>query len=120
MSVTTAPVPVPLMSHQAGYEYLLLGDLREALEEPASVQRDRWLLTLVDAVLSVRPRSGHASHKPQFNRLGTLIDPAECLLQERTGLYAKLQRLRDRLAHCAPYALLANDVRYDLQDLMET
>lgn len=114
-TITPRPIPAPT---QAGFEYLVMGDLRLALEEAPSPDTEKWMLSLLDVLLAHRPTSPLPS--PVSSRVGKLTDPAEYLLQERAGLYSKFQRLRDRIAHRTPYSLIANELRCDLQDLMDT
>ena len=113
-----AATPEAVISSRAAFEYLLLGDLRLLLEEPIGPETNRWLLATLDMVLASRPRPAHAAIPPILMR-SPWEDESERLWQERSTLVEKLQRLRDRIAHRAPYALLANEIRCDLTDLMD-
>ncbi len=115
-----APPPTSTASQQASpLEYLLLGDLRQLLEEPASPETSRWIVAILDRMLAGRPRtmSPYLPSMPRslpWGTLSTSIPPLQAIL------FSKLQRLRDRVAHHAPYALLANEIRCDLREWMDT
>lgn len=117
-ATSAARVPETALSSRAIFEYLLLGDVRLLLEEPIGPDTNRWLLATLDMILASRPRPSQSTIAPLLMR-SPWEDESERLWQERSTLYEKLQRLRDRIAHRAPYALLANEIRCDLTDLMD-
>lgn len=121
MSVAASPPnrsPVTAQSSRAIFEYLLLGDLRLLLEEQVGPETNRWLLATLDMILASRPRAAQAVATPVLVR-HLWEDEAERNWPERANVYEKLQRLRDRIAHRAPYALLANEIRCDLAETMD-
>ena len=100
------------------FEHLILGDLRQLLDESPSRERDRWLLATLDMLLVSRPRAMSQIYLPAI--------PRETDFGNRNGFCAepqvpfdKLQRLRDRIAHRAPYEPLAHELRSELRDYME-
>lgn len=99
-------------SLQNDYAYLLLGDLRWLLEEPADMNNGRWLLAVLDALLAHRTPLESLGHR-RDSRLGRRAH-----LSSEGTLSGKLQRLRDRVAHHKPFSLLANELRCDLKDLL--
>ncbi|MDP1796451.1 MAG: hypothetical protein Q8K78_03175 [Planctomycetaceae bacterium] len=112
------PPPSSASQQASPLEYLLLGDLRLLLEEPASPETSRWIVAILDRLLAGRPRT-MSPYLPSLPRgfawetEPNLCPPLQALL------FAKLQRLRDRVAHHAPYALLANEIRCDLREWMD-
>lgn len=93
--------------------YLLLGDLWGLLEEPEDLITSRWLVSVLDWLLLHRVRIDAI-----LALRGLAADTwteVETIDQE---FYAKLQRMRDRVAHRKPYAILANEIRCDLQLLL--
>ncbi len=118
--IATVPVAARPESVRVSLDYLLLGDLRLLLEEPACVQRDRWLVATLDMLLMSRPRSGPAIYLP------TLADePGRGLPTSRfamSGLvpFDKLQRLRDRIVHRAPNEVLVQELKDDLREWAES
>lgn len=112
--IATALVAARAETARPGLDYLLLGDLRELLEEPLSGMRDRWLLATLDLLLMSRPRSESTVRRPAFAR-----EHGEDLLPRSAipGVipFGKLQRLRDRIVHRAPCAELVQELKYDLR-----
>jgi hypothetical protein len=107
----------------ASLEYILLGDLRDLLEEESSEQTSRWLLAILDALLETLPQelalksedgyledvlSEHPHWQPQVERLRS----------EYVRLCVWLEELRDRLVSRAPFEEIANRLRYDLREWM--
>lgn len=98
---------------QSEFEYLLLGDLRELLSEVQGRERDRWLLATLDMLLVFRPRSS-VVYLPVIPRDADRgIRPA--VEPELQLPFDRLQRLRDRIAHRAPYELLAQELNVELR-----
>lgn len=97
-------------------EYLLLGDLRQILDEPPSPQNSRWLIAILDMILVSRPRS----RPPVYLPVQTPIEPFALRtgLLETGSLVEKLRRLRDRVAHRSGHAALANEIREELREVM--
>jgi hypothetical protein len=95
-------------------EYLLLGDLRQILEEPAGPQTSRWLVAILDMILVGRPRIRPSVYLP--------VEPKgdDCRNRgvESRSLIEKLRRLRDRIAHRAGHSVLANEIREELREVM--
>ncbi len=112
--IAAAPHYQPTTGENRELEYLLLGDLRQILEEPAGPQTSRWLLAILDMILVGRPiarpsvflpiQSGDDRYRPSCLETGNLIE--------------KLRRLRDRVAHRAGHSNLANEIREELREVM--
>jgi hypothetical protein len=94
-------------------EYLLLGDLRQTLEEPAGPLTSRWLLAILDMLLVGRPRV-----RPSISIPVHSDDPYRPRSVESGSLIEKLQRLRDRVAHRSGHSVLANEIREELREVM--
>jgi hypothetical protein len=127
MMSTTAQSTAASLGYWSDLEYLLLGDLRQVLDEPATLLRDRWLVSLLDVLLAGHSRDLCGSVAKVDHRMSVCVISApmqpldyrnEFLAGEREMLYGKLQRLRDRVAHRTPSSLLSNEIRCDLQDLI--
>lgn len=111
-SVLSAPIVCPVEA----LEYLLLGDLLAILEDTPGVLTSRWLVALLDRILSMRTESVLNPSLPP-----TESEPAPGLLMESAPeLIVTLQRLRDRVAMRVTYQLLANDVRCELRLLLRS
>lgn len=95
-------------------EYLLLGDLRQVLEEPEGPQTSQWLLAILDMILVSRPSSRSAIFLPVESQ----GDPFQSRLSKSGLIIDKLRRLRDRVAHRTAYANLAAEIRAELREVM--
>lgn len=95
-------------------EYLLLGDLRQVLEEPDSPQTSQWLLAILDMILVGRPSTRSAVYLPIEGKSDSFSSRLS-----KSGLFIdKLRRLRDRVAHRTAYANLATEIRAELREVM--
>ena len=94
-------------------EHLLLGDLRELLNEVPGHQRDRWLLATLDMLMMSRPRFAPAVYLPVISDDARLNSKPR-FATELPVAFEKLQRLRDRIVHRAPYDVIANELNADL------
>lgn len=107
----------------ATLEYILLGDLRDVLEEPPSAETRRWLLAVLDALLDILPREielkeadGYLSEVlDEFPNWAGLVDG---LREEHDLLFEKLKELRHHIAGHTPFAAIAHEVRLDLREWM--
>lgn len=113
-----APPPASVSAQASPLEYLLLGDLRQLLEEPASPETSRWIVAILDRLLAGRPRTT-SPYLPSTPRNLPWDSDTTAVPALQALLFAKLQRLRDRVAHHTPYALLANEIRCDLREWMD-
>jgi hypothetical protein len=89
-------------------EYILLGDLRDLLEERADQYTRRWLVAVLDALLDTLPRQ--MAIKESSGYLTEVLDEypswyrhVEDLQNEQRLLVLSLQALRDRLETSGPY-----------------
>ena len=97
-------------------EYLLLGDLRQILDEPASPQTSLWLLAILDMILVSRPRLRQSALVPREVTCNGFSQRSRSL--ESGSLIEKLRRLRDRVAHRSGHATLAAEIREELREVM--
>lgn len=110
--IATAPPNSRSATTHLEFEHLLLGDLRQLLDEDQGRDRDRWLLATLDMLLVSRPRTAvvYLPVIPRDVELGSRAITAG----DRLLPFEKLQRLRDRIAHRAPYEILANELSVEL------
>ncbi len=110
--IATAPAPSCSIPPRLEFDHLLLGDLRELLNDSPGRERDRWLLATLDMLLVSQPRAAAMLYLPVLPRepeFGARPPWAESPVP-----FEKLQRLRDRIAHRAPYGPLAQELIVDL------
>ena len=105
------------------FEYILLGDLRDLLEEPADDLTCKWLIAVLDALLQTLPREFELQDEGGY--LAEVIEEfpnwsghVDQLLEERELLFQKLRQLRERITQQVSFAETAQRVRHDLRDWM--
>jgi hypothetical protein len=97
----------------APYQYLLLGELRLLLEEAdGGDDARRWLLAVLDRLLATYPRQ-------ETPHLRSAARPFRQSAAEEKRWTSQLERLRDRVAHRAPYQILSNEIRCQLPAVMD-
>jgi hypothetical protein len=96
------PAACESLEDYTALEYILLGDLRDLLEEPADQFTRRWLVAVLDALLDTLPRQ--MALKESRGYLNEVLDEypswyrhVEDLQNEQRLLVLSLQALRDRL-----------------------
>jgi hypothetical protein len=109
----------------AAMEYILLGDLRDLLEEPADQYTRRWLVAVLDALLDTLPRQ--MALKESRGYLNEVLDEypswyrhVEDLQNEQRLLVLSLQAFRDRLETSGSYERDALRVKSGVRDWMKS
>lgn len=123
MTVTDAIQLGRQLQKYSTIEYILLGDLRELLEEPADEENRRWLLAILDSLADMLPREFQLKESggylqevlDEFPSWSAQVDE---LHHQQHTLYARLRELRWRLAHSASYVGTADQLRCELRDWM--
>lgn len=104
-------------------EYLLLGDLRDLLEEPADEQTCLWMQAVLDVLLQALPR-GFALEEENGYMTEVLEQypnwhhEVDRLRHQHTTLYRKLKELRNRIANREEFSETAGIVRCELRSWM--
>jgi hypothetical protein len=102
-------------------EYILLGDLRDLLEEPPSEENSRWLLAVLDALLDALPREFELKSQDGYLSEVLLEFPnwenhVERLEQQHVELFESLHDLREQIVARHPLEEIAQRLRVDLQE----
>jgi hypothetical protein len=104
-------------------EYILLGDLRDLLDQPVPDQA--WLVAILDALLDTLPREFDLEEEDGY--LTEVLEnyPAwspevDELQSEHAMLFAMLKQLRAKIAAQSSFAALAQDVRDGLREWILT
>lgn len=125
MATTNVKVRSELLEEYATLEYILLGDLRDLLEEPPDDETRKWLLVVLDALLDTLPREFDLQEDDGY--LTEVLDnypnwmrAVEQLHLERDSLFQKLKELRDQVSHQESFTDIANLLRLKLRDWMMT
>ena len=109
---TSAESPSTAYSH-------LLSELRFSLDaEGQDDESRRWLLAVADKLLALGFADLLALERRNSPPPPKFLDSLSASLTDPTQFLQKIQRLRDRLAHRTPFAMLANEIRVDLQRLL--
>ncbi len=119
-----SPQSVELLRHYSALEHILLGDLRDLLEEPLDRENARWLLAVLDGLLDTVPRE--FALKEDGGYLSDVIEehPAWdqyviALRKDHADLSFKLRQLRNRVAWHLPTDRIASEVRLELMHWMD-
>ncbi|MFM9966221.1 MAG: hypothetical protein ACKV2Q_34015 [Planctomycetaceae bacterium] len=115
--------PTPLRDAYARnlvLEYLLIGDLRDLLEESPDNETRRWLLAVLEELLNLLPNE--FEYEDQGGYLADVCeqDPnwsfaVERLHREHEGLYFSLLELRNRIADEQSFEFIADEVKPKLR-----
>ena len=105
-------------------EYILLGDLRDLLEEAGSdEQTTRWIIAVLDALLEAMPHEMELKSKggylqPVLEQFPNWAGQIGDLAAEKRSLYEKLYELRAEIDRPSSFEILASEVRMELQEWM--
>ncbi|HTI50586.1 MAG TPA: hypothetical protein VL475_06540 [Planctomycetaceae bacterium] len=110
-------------SNYTSLEYILLGDLRELLEEPVNSESRRWMLSVLDGLLeNLLPEGEHDADgsymEDVLERFPNWSGQIERLYHDHDELFTRLKELRGRIERDEWIAPLANLVRRELRDWM--
>jgi len=116
---------VRLLENFSALEYILLGDLRDLLEEPADAENRKWLIAVLDALLDTLPREFDLEEADGYmsevlERYPNWSTQVEKLQRDHERLFEKLKELRGRAARGAWISPIAGDVRRELRDWILT
>jgi hypothetical protein len=122
-SAVSASVVSESLEDYTALEYILLGDLRDLIEDPADQYTRHWLVAVLDALLDTLPRQ--MALKESSGYLNEVLDEypswyrhVEELQNEQRLLVLSLQALRDRLDTAAPYERDAERVNSTVRQWM--
>jgi hypothetical protein len=112
-----------LLERYTSLEYILLGDLRDLLEEAPDEDGRKWLLAVLDALLDTLPHEFDLEDEDGYmaevlERYPSWAGRVDRLHREHEALFSKLKELRGRIDRNVWYAPVANEVRRDLRDWM--
>lgn len=102
-------------------EYILLGDLRDVLEEESTEQNRKWLLALVEALLKTLPREFKLREQGGYMEEIVMVCPeldssVQHLQEEHVTLCAQLQNLADQLSSPPAFQKQADQLKQQLSE----
>ncbi|WP_417851043.1 hypothetical protein [Thalassoglobus sp.] len=104
-------------------EYILLGDLRDLLDEPADSETAHWLEAVLDALLDTLPeefalKSDHGYLQDVLDRFPNWDSKVAQLEEGYAKLFQRLEQLRDQLTQGGDFQRIAVNVSADLNEWM--
>ena len=125
MGLTECQSPDVELRRYSEMEYILLGDLRDVLEETPDEHTGYWILAIVDALLNTLPvklelkrSSGYLQEVldefPSWHRQVTMLE------HEHERSCDRLQAVRERIAEGRPYQDVRYQLRFELRDWMQS
>ena len=78
------------------FEYILLGDLRDLLEDPPSDENRKWLVAVLDALIDTLPKEFALKSRDYPSEVVRRSSKAECQLYEPNRVSARPTRSRPR------------------------
>lgn len=124
MDMTDYTSPESSLADCLALEYILLGDLRDLLEEAdADDQTIRWITAVLDALLETMPceielKSRGGYMQPVLDQFPNWAVQIWDLAREKQELFDKLRELRQQLHSPNAFTILVGVVRQDLQEWM--
>ncbi len=119
--------PAPPRDAYARYsvlEYLLIGDLRDLLEESPDDETRRWLLAILEELLDLLPNE--FEYEDQGGYLADVCEQnpnwsnmVERLHREHESLYFNLLELRNRISNEQSFDFIADEVKPKLSRWIE-
>ena len=106
-------------------EYILIGDLRDLLEEPIDEENSRWLLAVLDSLLETLPVDFELKESGGY--LQDVLDAypnwdthVANLRSEHEPMCRRLCELREAVAQQRSVRSVADELRVQLRDWMQT
>ena len=112
-----------LLEDCAALEYILLGDLRDLLEEPTDEENCRWLVVILDGLLEAKKREFELQEDGGYlegvlEQMPNWEPQVEQLRREHCELFDNLRRLRERVGSRMSFDTVADTVRAELRNWM--
>ena len=106
-------------------EYILLGDLRDLLEDSDDEVTCKWLLAVLEALLDTLPREFDLEEQDGYllevlENYPNWVEEVNRLRSQHGSLFNRLTELREQILRRTSYAAIADQLRRDLRDWMMT
>ncbi len=116
MALARPTPPADAYARYSVLEYLLIGDLRDLLEEPADNESRRWLLAVLEELLDLLPNEFEFEDQGGYladvcERNPNWASQVDRLHHEHERLYFSLLELRNRIASEQSFDFIADEVK---------
>ncbi len=113
------------LDQYATLEYILLGDLRDLLEDSDDEVTCKWLLAVLEALLDTLPREFDLEEQGGYlaevlENYPNWVEEVDRLRSQHESLFNRLAELRQQILGRTSYAAIADQLRRDLRDWMMT
>lgn len=116
MTLSRPTTPRDAYARYSVLEYLLIGDLRDLLEEPADNETRRWVLAVLEELLDLLPNE--FEYEDQGGYLAEVCEQnpnwsnrVDRLHREHESLYFSLLELRNRISDEKSFDFIADEVK---------
>jgi hypothetical protein len=122
--MSTSSLQTEQLTKYTKHEYLLLGDLRAALNESDESRDMNWLLAVLDSLLETVPKEFELREEGGYLEDVVSMHPAwaphvERLRSEHERIFEILAQLRRQVANQLNYTSLADQIQVELRDWMQ-
>lgn len=106
------------------FEYILVGDLRDLLNEPPTPMNRKWIAAVLDSLLDTLPcefefKNGNDGYLSEvLEEFPSWSPQVDLLAAERDILFEKLQDVRIQLDARVRFAYVADELKHALRDWM--
>ena len=107
------------------FQYLLLGDVRDLLDETPDDSNKKWLMAVLDVLVDLMPHERHL-HETSGGYMKEVLDEfpnwyrlVMRLHLKKLHLHYALRDLRDRLRREASWVAVADQLSCELRDWMD-
>ena len=116
MTLSRPAPPCDAYARHSMLEYLLIGDLRDLLEEPADSETRRWLLAVLEELLDLLPNEFEFEDQDGYLADVCELNPnwssmVERLHRDHENLYSNLLELRNRISGEQSFDFIADEVK---------
>lgn len=125
MALLTCPEASTDLRKCCEFEYILLGDLRDLLDDEPTEENRRWLMAVLDSLLDTLPKE--FALKSRDGYLQQVLDEypswdnaVERLERQHVNLYRRLRLLRDRLTKRHSLEEVAERLRLETEGWMDS
>ena len=124
MSLSRPTPPRDAYARYSVLEYLLVGDLRDLLDEPPDDETRRWLLAVLEELLDLLPNEFEFEDQGGYlvdvcEQNPNLSSVVERLHRDRESLYFNLLELRNRISDERSFDFIADEVKPKLCSWIE-